>query len=175
MDDLICLVEVWAADKDLDIADSSKQFLKVAEEFGEIAAALARGDQDELRDAIGDTVVTLIILAMQNDMDLQECLVTAYAEIKDRTGKTVNGVFIKGADLEERVDIAFKQQQVQVGDKVKLVDGVNRGTYFDDPTAILEVSSVGQDYIVAYSPVDGIHQAVQASTLMLVEEETQND
>ena len=175
MDDLIGLVEVWAADKDLDIADSSKQFLKVAEEFGEIAAALARGDQDELRDAIGDTVVTLIILAMQNDLDLQECLVTDYAEIKDRTGKTVNGVFIKGADLEERVDIAFKQQQVQVGDKVKLVNGVNRGTYFDDPTAILEVSSLGQDYIVAYSPVDGIHQAVQASALVLVEEETQND
>lgn len=100
MDDLIGLVEVWAVDKGLDSADSFKQFAKVAEEFGEIAAALARDDKEELRDAIGDTVVTLIILAKQQGMDLEDCLQTAYDEIKGRTGKTVNGIFVKDSDLQ---------------------------------------------------------------------------
>ena len=47
----------------------------------------------------GDVVVTLIILAMQNDMDLYECLNCAYDEIKGCTGKMVNGVFVKSSDL----------------------------------------------------------------------------
>jgi NTP pyrophosphatase (non-canonical NTP hydrolase) len=99
MDELIEQVEQWAKDKGLDKADSSKQMLKTVEEVGEVAAALARNDQDALRDGIGDVVVTLIILALQNDMDLYECLNFAYDEIKERTGKLVNGVFVKSSDL----------------------------------------------------------------------------
>lgn len=101
MNDLIELVEVWSLNKGLDKADSSKQFLKVSEEVGEVAAALARNDMDMLRDGIGDVVVTLIILAQQNDMDLYECLNTAYDEIKGRTGKMIDGVFVKEADLKQ--------------------------------------------------------------------------
>ena len=70
MNELVELVEQWSKEKGLDEADSSKQMLKVVEETGEVAAALARNDRDALRDGIGDVVVTLIILAMQNDMDL---------------------------------------------------------------------------------------------------------
>lgn len=99
MDVLIESVEQWARNKGLDEAESSKQMLKVVEETGEVAAALARNDQDALRDGIGDVVVTLIILALQNDMDLYECLNFAYDEIKGRTGKMVNGVFVKSSDL----------------------------------------------------------------------------
>lgn len=99
MDELVKLVEIWAKDKGLNNAESSKQMLKVIEETGEVAAALARNDQDALRDSIGDVVVTLIILAMQNDMDLYECLNFAYDEIKGRSGKMVNGVFVKSSDL----------------------------------------------------------------------------
>lgn len=99
MDELIKSVEQWARNKGLDEAESSKQMLKVVEETGEVAAALARNDQDALRDGIGDVVVTLIILAMQNDIDLYECLNFAYDEIKGRTGKMVNGVFVKSSDL----------------------------------------------------------------------------
>ncbi len=99
MDVLIESVEQWAKNKGLDKADSSKQMLKVVEEVGEVAAALARNDQDALRDGIGDVAVTIIILALQNDMDLYECLNFAYDEIKGRTGKMVNGVFVKSGDL----------------------------------------------------------------------------
>lgn len=93
-------VKVWAKDKGLDKADSSKQFLKVSEEVGEVAAALARQDMTELKDGIGDAVVTLIILAMQNGFTLEECLRQAYSEIADRTGQMVDGVFVKQSDLE---------------------------------------------------------------------------
>lgn len=99
MDELIKLVEEWSENKNLHEADSSKQFLKVTEEVGEVAAALARNDEYMLRDGIGDVVVTLIILAQQNEMDLYECLQKAYDEIKGRKGKTVDGVFVKESDL----------------------------------------------------------------------------
>lgn len=99
MDRLVKLVEEWSKDKDLDKAESSKQFLKVVEEIGEVADALAKSKPEDLKDGIGDTVVTLIILAQQNGLTLEECLETAYSEIADRKGKTVNGVFVKEEDL----------------------------------------------------------------------------
>ncbi len=164
MDDLVGLVEVWAVDKGLDTADSFKQFAKVAEEFGEIAAALARNNEDELRDAIGDTVVTLIILAKQNSMDLEECLQCAYDEIKDRTGKTVNGIFVKEADLGEDFP---KRQQFNVGDKVRLVGGVNHCTFFDVPAAIMEVIAIYDDYVEVYSHLENTCQTVSAEDVVL--------
>ncbi len=74
MKDLVALVEVWAKDKGLDEADPKAQYLKVSEECGEIAAALARSDEKELKYAIGDTIVMLIILALQKGLSAEECL-----------------------------------------------------------------------------------------------------
>lgn len=87
----------WALDKDLiHESNSFQQFAKVVEETGEIASALCKKlPKTFLADAIGDTVVTLIILAAQNGLDLMECLDKAYDEIKNRKGKTKDGVFIK--------------------------------------------------------------------------------
>lgn len=99
MNELTLLVEQWSKDKGLDKADSSKQFLKVTEEVGEVAAALARSDMEELKDGIGDTIVTLIILAQQNGLTIEECLNQAYSVISRRTGEMVNGVFVKSEDL----------------------------------------------------------------------------
>ncbi|WP_417637595.1 MazG-like family protein [Enterococcus faecalis] len=99
MDELVKLVEEWAKEKRLDTAEPEKQMLKVIEEVGEVGVALARNNENDLRDGIGDVVVTLIILAMQNNMDLYECLNQAYSEIKNRQGEMVNGVFVKEADL----------------------------------------------------------------------------
>ena len=48
---------------------------------------------------MGDIFVTLIILCEQLEMDPVDCLARAYEKIKDRTGKTINGVFIKEGDL----------------------------------------------------------------------------
>jgi phosphoribosyl-ATP pyrophosphohydrolase len=96
MQKLIDNVIKWADDKSLvDKEKSTKQMLKVMEEVGETASALAKGDREELIDGIGDVFVTLIILAAQNGLKPEDCLQSAWDEIKNRTGKTVNGVFIK--------------------------------------------------------------------------------
>ncbi|UBH21579.1 MazG-like family protein [Macrococcus armenti] len=99
MNKLINQVEQWAKDKDLHNGNPDRQALKFYEEAGEVAAAMSRGDITALKDGIGDTVVTLIILAMQHGMTLEECLQYAYDEIKGRKGKTINGTFIKEEDL----------------------------------------------------------------------------
>lgn len=92
---LIANVELWAVQRGIDKADPRAQFLKVAEEVGEVASALAKGKRDELVDGIGDVVVTLIILAQQHGLTIEQCLEQAWSEIQNRTGTTVNGVFIK--------------------------------------------------------------------------------
>lgn len=100
MSGLIQNVINWADEKNiLKKENSYKQFTKAAEEFGEVASALCKDKHEELKDGIGDTFVTLIILAKQNGLEPEECLEAAWEEIKNRTGKTVDGVFIKSEDL----------------------------------------------------------------------------
>lgn len=100
MNELIKQVEEWSKDKELDKGNSFTQYAKSSEEMGEVAAALCRNDIDELRDGIGDVIVTLVILAQQNDMTLYECLEQAYNEIKDRKGvMSKDGSFIKESDI----------------------------------------------------------------------------
>ena len=95
-DVLIDNVINWANDRSiLKEENASKQMLKVMEEVGETAGALAKNKTDELKDGIGDSFVTLIILAAQKGFTPAVCLEAAWNEIKDRQGKTVNGVFIK--------------------------------------------------------------------------------
>lgn len=99
MNNLIQQVEQWSKDKGLDKANPDRQALKFYEEAGEVAAALSRDDKEALMDGIGDTVVTLIILAQQHNMTLERCLQYAYDEIKGRKGKLINGTFVKESDL----------------------------------------------------------------------------
>lgn len=101
LDQLVEQVEAWSVDKNLHNGNSDRQALKFYEEAGEVASALSRGQMEALKDGIGDTVVTLIILAQQHDMTLQECLQYAYDEIKGRKGEMRNGTFVKEADLKE--------------------------------------------------------------------------
>lgn len=95
-DELIENVKGWAEDKDILKKDNtSKQMLKVMEELGETAGAIAKDKPDEIKDGIGDVFVTVIILSYQLGLTPNECLTQAWDEIKGRTGKTINGVFVK--------------------------------------------------------------------------------
>ncbi|WP_305808745.1 MazG-like family protein [Staphylococcus epidermidis] len=98
---LVKQVEQWSINKNLHNGNSDRQALKFYEEAGEVAAALSRNDKEALKDGIGDTVVTLIILAQQYGWSLEECLQYAYEEIINRKGKTINGTFIKESDLND--------------------------------------------------------------------------
>lgn len=85
----------WGEDKGLN--DCKAQLNKVIEEVGEIAHEITRNnyDSEELTDAIGDTLVTIIILANILKREPVECLAEAYKEIAHRTGRTESGTFIK--------------------------------------------------------------------------------
>ncbi len=72
-----------------------QQFMKLSEEIGELANAILKGNKIEQIDALGDIKVVITILAEQLGFDIDECEEIAYQEIKNRTGKTINGTFIK--------------------------------------------------------------------------------
>jgi NTP pyrophosphatase (non-canonical NTP hydrolase) len=72
-----------------------KQYSKLQEESNELLIGILNKDPYEQIDALGDIQVVLIILANQLGFDIDECLESAYNEIKDRKGKTENGNFIK--------------------------------------------------------------------------------
>ena len=44
-------------------------------------------------------IVVLINIAERNKVTLEECLLKAWDDIKDRKGKMVDGIFIKEGDL----------------------------------------------------------------------------
>ena len=94
----------WGRNKGLD--DPKAQLNKVIEEVGEIAHEITRNhydlnaleQPDELYDAIGDSLVTIIILADILNMDPMACLEIAYEAIANRTGETKNGTFVKAEE-----------------------------------------------------------------------------
>ena len=86
----------WAKERGILIPDNAtKQMLKLTEEVGELAGAIAKNNKEEQIDAIGDIQVVLIILSEQLGINYKEALESAYNVIKNRTGKTINGIFIK--------------------------------------------------------------------------------
>ena len=95
MPDLEQLVEKWHMDKGLLDVDINAQVAALGEEFGELCHAIAKGTRDDRVDAIGDMMVVLVNIATRDAVTLEECFRHAYLEIKDRTGKTVEGRFLK--------------------------------------------------------------------------------
>ena len=86
----------WARQRGLyDKGDDKTQFVKLQEESGELAKAILKDDQDEVVDAIGDMVVVLTNLAHLRGVTIEDCVDSAYEVIRARSGKMVNGTFVK--------------------------------------------------------------------------------
>ena len=86
----------WARTRGLyDKGDTMTQYVKLQEEAGELAKALLKDDQPEVVDAIGDMVVVLTNLAHQRGVHIETCIAEAYKVISKRTGKMINGTFVK--------------------------------------------------------------------------------
>lgn len=96
-DRLIENVKEWGRNKGID--NPYRQFNKVTEELGEWAHEICRDNftTPEAKDACGDVLVTVIILADICGIDPIECLESAYHEISGRKGHTSKGMFIKEA------------------------------------------------------------------------------
>jgi len=93
------LIRDWAATRGLyQQGDPHTQYVKLQEEAGELAKALLKNDQPEIVDAIGDMVVVLTNLAHLQGYDIEYCIDEAYKVIAARTGKMINGTFVKDED-----------------------------------------------------------------------------
>jgi NTP pyrophosphatase (non-canonical NTP hydrolase) len=90
------LIREWADERGLyDKGDPKTQALKLVEEVGETCRAILKGNDMEAIDGIGDCVVVLVNLAELIGEPIEGCIDQAYYEIKNRTGKMVNGTFKK--------------------------------------------------------------------------------
>lgn len=97
-EDLVKKVEVWAEDRGIFANSTPKdQALKTGEELGELFADIAKGR--DVRDSIGDVLVTLILQCKLQNTTVKECLEIAYSEISTRKGRIIDGVFIKEDDI----------------------------------------------------------------------------
>lgn len=119
-EDLKDKVLEWADDKDLLYEENADvQFGKFIEEVFEFKSEfdyLGRigqspeevySDYEQIKTEenmmleMGDVFVTLIILCEDLEIDPVICLEMAYEKISKRTGKTINGTFVKSEDLNE--------------------------------------------------------------------------
>ena len=89
-------IRTWAQDRGLySEGDANTQYVKLQEEAGELAKALLENDKAEIIDAIGDMVVVLTNLAALHGWKIEQCIDIAYDVIRKRTGKMINGTFVK--------------------------------------------------------------------------------
>lgn len=112
LQELIDNVRQWGIDRNI-IGPNGKgtllgQLAKTQEELTETrdaavwrinAATYADAEvaRREIKDGIGDTAITLVLAAERAGLRFEDCLQAAYDEIKRRTGRMENGIFIKDA------------------------------------------------------------------------------
>lgn len=89
-------IRVWATKKGIyEKGDIKTQYVKFQEEAGELAKAIINKNEEEITDAIGDCVVVLTSIAYFNNISIEECINSAYDIISKRSGKMINGSFVK--------------------------------------------------------------------------------
>jgi len=99
LDKLVDDITVWGEAKGiLPSPNAVAQYSKTLEEVEELAIGIDNNNVDEVKDAIGDIFVTLVMQTHAWGLTMQECVQHAYDEIKGRTGKIVDGVFVKNAE-----------------------------------------------------------------------------
>jgi len=95
---LIGLIEQWGEEKGiLPNPNPLAQWRKTLEEVEELKDAIKAEDREAAKDAIGDILVTLVMQTKAWNLTLTECMEQAYDEISKRTGKMVDGQFVKDA------------------------------------------------------------------------------
>jgi NTP pyrophosphatase (non-canonical NTP hydrolase) len=99
-DNIYSLIREWARNRGIYTSgDSKTQYVKLMEEAGELAQAILRKDKAEIKDAIGDMIVVLTNLAYLEGLNVEDCVDSAYNEIKDRKGSMANGTFVKNNEI----------------------------------------------------------------------------
>lgn len=107
LEQLVLRTEAWGHGKGIIHYNSGQaliQLTKTREELDELVEAInlmAKGPTEEgarlhdIKLELGDILVTLVMASSCLQMDLTESLELAYNKINKRTGKVVEGVFVK--------------------------------------------------------------------------------
>ena len=97
MEELTNLIVQWLHDRNLIDGSSDKdQVLKLIQELGELSDSVCKGK--DVKDDLGDMMVVMLNIMERQGVSMEECLSTAYNDIKDRKGRMVDGIFIKEGD-----------------------------------------------------------------------------
>ena len=97
MEELTNLIVKWHHDRNLIDGSSDKdQVLKLIQELGELSDSVCKGK--DVKDDLGDMMVVMLNIMERQGVSMEECLSTAYNDIKDRKGRMVDGIFIKEGD-----------------------------------------------------------------------------
>ena len=91
---LIDKIMKWHEDRNLIEGSTDKdQVLKLQQELGELSDSVCK--QKDMKDDLGDMMVIMLNIMKRNNYTMEECLETAYNDIKDRKGKMIDGIFVK--------------------------------------------------------------------------------
>jgi NTP pyrophosphatase (non-canonical NTP hydrolase) len=92
-------IREWAKERGLyENPDHKMQFIKLCEEFGELANAIVKSNHEDIEDAIGDIAIVLTNVAEMCGTTIEECINKSFQVIKNRKGSMQNGTFIKESD-----------------------------------------------------------------------------
>ena len=117
MEKLTKLIIQWHHDRNLINGSSNKdQVLKLIQELGELSDSVCKGN--DVKDYLGDMMVVMLNIMEREGVSMEECLLTAYNDIKDRKGKMIDGIFVKEEDSnKEHAEDLTHENEVPVYDK----------------------------------------------------------
>ena len=75
--------------------DTKTQLIKLYEEAGELSEAVLKNNKNDIIDAVGDIIIVLTNFAELQGVSIEDCIESAYAEVSGRTGRMINGTFVK--------------------------------------------------------------------------------
>jgi uncharacterized protein YabN with tetrapyrrole methylase and pyrophosphatase domain len=95
-------VRNWSSQRGIGGKDPQVQLQRVLQEVTEIHDGICNEDNEEIMDAIGDSIVTLINLAKLYNFTAEEALESAFGVIKYRKGITTpRGDFVRYGKLSD--------------------------------------------------------------------------
>ena len=115
-------VRNWGAVRGLGCSSKDVQYQRFLQEAVEIHEAMVNDDTYEFKDAIGDTIVTLIMLAETENINAEDCLKQAFDVIKYRKGINKGGSFVRYAKLSQEEQELCDTKQGNPGDQYFLPD-----------------------------------------------------
>ena len=75
--------------------DTKTQLIKLYEEAGELSEAVLKNNKNDIIDAVGDIIIVLTNFAELQGVSIEDCIQSAYNEVSNRTGRMINGTFVK--------------------------------------------------------------------------------